>query len=93
MITSRLPKVDQDEGLAGRAVEFRLGMEARHIYDCKFRHMLCQLLRIHFADKHVAGEKVMPGILSDNAYGHLVAGIGAHVTVKNKDIAVLDVSP
>jgi len=84
-------EIEQDERLALGSIQFRLGLQPRHVNDGEFGHVIAQLLRVELADEHVAREQVVPGVLGNDAHRHTVVQVCANVAVKDEDVAVLGV--
>ena len=84
-----LGQVDEDDGLAARAVALRVGAEAGRIDDREVGHEVAQLFRAG-ADEQVVAEDARPGRLRVGAHRAPIARIGAHERVLDEDLALVD---
>ena len=72
------------KGLAVGSIHLWIGVESGHIDDGKLGHMFGQFRRVQFADKHVAGKEIVPGVLIDHPNGHAVTLVRAGVTIEDE---------
>ena len=83
-----LGEVHQDGAIGGRAVELRIGLEARQVQDGEFRLEALEFLRLG-TQEHVAGEEIVPRGLVDDAHADAMGGIGAGPAVAHEQVAAL----
>ena len=83
-------EVQDDEDLGMGAFLLRQSVEARCIEDGELRHVLLQTI-MREAQKQVAGEQTVPGVLADHPKGQPIARIGPGRHVLHKKVTPVQV--
>ena len=84
-------EIDQDGAVRRRAVELRLGLEARQVEDREVRLEAFELLAPR-PQEHVPGKEIVPRSLGDDAHADAMRGIGAGPAVADEQLAALGIA-